>query len=203
MELIKNIIIILLFILTACKTHKKTNLEIYKKEYTMEIFDIKKYEQIKTENKDFFIKDDSTIVKLSESIDSYQQTEVSAKSPFALKKIFNKKTRSLKKTGQFFYNFPIGIHKEYNERGILVNEINHEEYFKFSIEDLIKKMEKEFGLNIMDTHNKIEISRSINPSPHYHITYPSYKNFDGVVNIVIIDGTTGEIKANIKKERKE
>lgn len=96
---------------------------------------------------------------------------------------------------KYFSRVPCGIWKQYNDEGILIEETNHDnnKHFKFSVEDLIEKMQQEYKININDK-DLITIDRHYKENfdiSFYSIIVRPFKdsdNHDGY----IIDGLTGK-----------
>lgn len=63
--------------------------------------------------------------------------------------IYNKKSSLLQLKGQTFYNFPIGVWKEYDENGKLIKETNWDKNYPFKVEDLCKLIKEEYGVDLM------------------------------------------------------
>ena len=161
----------------------------------MEKFDIEKFKKIKLIAGEAFVTEDNNFVTLSENEENFQQDIIKSNSPIQQSKLFYKDTLSLKKEAEFFQGFAIGVHKRYDEKGELIEEIDHDLPFTFSLEDVRQKILSEFGKDIMDAGLRFGISRSTNPAPHYIVVIPLTNLPKGESKLLKINGETGEVAA--------
>jgi hypothetical protein len=98
-------------------------------------------------------------------------------------------------SGTRFYDSSIDIFRRYNEKGEIIEEINRNENFSFSVYDLIEKIKITHKINLndgeLDRHVFRGIDKEIN-KPIYKIKYDINKN-DGTYKYITVDGETGQI----------
>ena len=63
---------------------------------------------------------------------------------------YNQDTGKMVEEGQSFSFFNYGRWKIYNSDGQLVEEIDHDKFFKFSVDQLIEKMKAEYKVDILN-----------------------------------------------------
>lgn len=160
----------------------------------MEIFDTRLFE-LNHENGhyDFVTSDGINIRQWVTPPKHYVERAKRPGLPYETYKEFHFSNGCLKKSGELFYNFRIGIWKEFDESGKIIKEINEDEPYQFSIENLEVKM-RELKVNIMNENSEVRVNRLIlENKPVYVITYP--------VNIIepdyriklLMDATYGKI----------
>lgn len=93
--------------------------------------------------------------------------------------------------GQFIkeWTIPIGIWKEYNRDGLLVNEINHDEHYPVSWEEMQKRF-LENGIHVNDIR---QLRRLQNPNTGRYIWVLTLKSPHGVIDIAQFDAETGNL----------
>lgn len=114
--------------------------------------------------------------------------------------MYSKQTLNPIKGMETFYDCIIGFRKKYNETGELTKETDCNEPYKFSWQDLVLKMKKEYNTDIMDFRdqnkkNNYVSSVSINSEEmRYHITLPLEFTPHGAGEQKFeIDATTGKV----------
>jgi hypothetical protein len=187
---IKIFVAILLFTIIACKS-QTTNLN-----KNLEHFNIDKFKYLVT-NPDTGLlileNGDETYYIKSVNNQGYIVRIEKKDTPFTIVKVFHE-NKSLLTKGEEFYNFRIGIYKEYDEIGNLIKEINYDQDYKFSIADLAKKIKEEYKIDILQRSPWVKVMRDkIDSIVIYKIMvylkenkYSDTKNFN-------IDGTTGKV----------
>lgn len=113
--------------------------------------------------------------------------------------------------GKEFYGFPIGVYREYSETGKLIKETNYDEPYKFSVDDMAKKMKEEYNIDIMTPKAGTTVTRyKKSPFPEYQIFTPkeNYYLYDVYtinavsgegISIKIVNGKTDEEKIIFQK----
>ena len=194
----KIIIIVLISIAVSCKSQIKNSTD-KNKTNTMEKFDItffKKFEKDEnytSSDKDIFYKLNDKRYRI-QFYKEIQVEETNINSPNIFYKIYYKNSNHLKSSGNDFYDFPIGITKEYNENVELIKETDYDKDYKFSIEDLQKKMKATYNVDIMDKKQTRSVSRTtIDPRikfPYYQVLVNS-----GIASFTdyLLNGNTGEV----------
>lgn len=197
----KVIFLGLMLSVLSCKAQEKATKVPLKKMEEFNGQDLNKF-QVMFLGEINFTKPNGDEVRQIEDKDSYTEYISKKGTPFETVNIFYKRTCALKATGERFYGFPIGIFKEYNQNGVLIKEINSNEPYKFTLEALIQKVEKEFHINIMKNTIGVSVTRTTNPVPQYELDYPVIEGNPLWLNIVIFDGITGFIirKTSVKGE---
>jgi len=107
----------------------------------------------------------------------------------------------LKQEGLFFNDFMIGIHRIYDKNGKLVDRIDFNKPFPFSIENLIRKIKNKYKIDIADPDKHIFLSRSTNPSSHYDVAI-DIEDSSGLQRWLKVDGVTGRILSDTTIEPK-
>ena len=94
-----------------------------------------------------------------------------------------------------FSRFDIGNEYSYDSLGQVTETIDHSKPYKFKLNDLIEKMKKEYGCDILDKERTSEVCRSDGKRdlkrPWYSVYYLDV-NDHMCGDEYLIDGTTGE-----------
>ena len=94
-----------------------------------------------------------------------------------------------------FSRFDIGNEYSYDSLGQVTETIDHSKPYKFKLNDLIEKMKKEYGCDILDKERTSEVCRSDGKRdlkrPWYSVYYLETEN-RMFGDEYLIDGTTGE-----------
>ena len=102
-----------------------------------------------------------------------------------------------------FKGFDIGNEYYYDSLGRIIKTIDHSETYKFKLSDLIEKMKKEYGCDILDKERVADVCRSDGKEdlkrPWYSVYY-LYANDPMCGDEYLIDGTTGETLYVLKNE---
>lgn len=188
-----------LFLLTVNCNAQTKNTTDNNKTKTIEKFDITFFNKLEKDDnytssdEDMFYKfqDKRYRIILHKEI---QVEETDINSPNLNYKVYFKKSGQLKAEGNSFYSFPIGISKEFDEKGYLIKEIDYNKDYKFSIKDLQKKMKETYNVDIMNTKETRSVSRTnIDPRikfPYYQVVVNTGKASS---NNYLLNGNTGEI----------
>lgn len=142
---------------------------------------------------------DNIEVYLIEHENSYQQTIIYLNTPIKKRLMYDKKTLTITKEIESFYDCIIGFQREYNEHQELIKETNKDEPYIFSWQDLVKKMKAEYNIDLMDKKEQIKnnnyvSSLSRNPSlMKYFIHIPcKYTPYGISEEIFEIDASNGK-----------
>ena len=138
-------------------------------------------------------KDDAKIyVTISNTLNPYEQILV-----------YSPKTKICIASYKEFYKNIIGFLTEYNEIGKLIKEIDYDKPYKFSIEDLIKKMKDDYKVDLLDVKHVISLYRYEEKKELNIPLYEIWYNYDDLnrnnVECYLINGTTGETLFTIKR----
>lgn len=202
----KIIIIICLVSLTSCKSQVKTQIKNNNKnvEGNMEYFNIEKYKNWEKDN-DWspnetakFFKKENDRVQIYFYNEGIQVRIQNIRSPYEVVKGFSNDTKRLLGLGNNFYQFPIGIYKEYDENGKLVKEIDNDKQYDFSLKQVIEKIKKEYESDLEDLTQKATITRRVDPylnKPIYEVHIRRSKDDieKNAYFYILIDGTTGKV----------
>ena len=207
------IMVILSLSMINCKgqqtdTVKQNNI----KKDTMEYFNENKYKDWEFDQKHSFktekyYKKDNQIVRIILFYKDEIAEEMSQiNSPFKEYKYYHKNTL-LKNSIKQFYDFSVGITKEYDESGKLIKETNWDKNYPFKVEDLCKLIKEEYGVNLMVNSNKDELQYRVErryestTKQHLYLVAFTYGNPDiepgdktfPPIKVVYIDGNNGKI----------
>ena len=94
-----------------------------------------------------------------------------------------------------FKGFDIGNEYYYDSLGRIIKTIDHSETYKFKLSDLIEKMKKEYGCDILDKERVADVCRSDGKEDlkrPWYLVYYLYANDPMCGDEYLIDGTTGE-----------
>ncbi len=161
--------------------------------------DLDELPHLKTNEPITYYLTDSTKVELADYGSEYQQRIMPYKSNFETIKQFNKKNRFILYQGNYFGRMPIGIHKHYNLHGEEIRRVNEDSLYPISIYDIAKKMEKEYGKNMMNVAENISVNRYCHNYPYYQVTWYLGDGPKSTMRILMIDGKTGTVKDEIEK----
>ena len=115
-------------------------------------------------------------------------------------KEFYNKTKTLKKIGRYYYNkFSIGIWKQYNEDGYLIETIDKDiPYKNYPWEKVERFITEELKLNLFD--KDVEVNRYIDEEVNLPIWYITWRSDSTEVFSIKINALTGKV---ISKEINE
>ncbi len=204
----KLIITTFILLIISCKGQTEKNTS-NKKTNTMEKFDINKFNKLEKDD-EYLTTEDEFFYKLNEKrfkVLLYEEIDVEEtdiNSPNLFYKVYFRKSKQLKSVGKLFYSIPIGISKEYSEKGELLKEIDHEKDYKFNIDDLQKKMKQDYDVDIMDKKQTRSVGRTVNypgiKFPYYSVVVNSGI---GKFTSYLLNGNTGEVFYTLKTIRGE
>ena len=103
-----------------------------------------------------------------------------------------------------FHNFNIGKGYRYDSLGQITEEKDYSAPYKFKLSDLIEKMKKEYGCDLLNKERVADMSRSEGKEdlkrPWYSVYYlDANRHMSG--DEYLIDGTTGETLYMIKNKQ--
>ena len=115
-------------------------------------------------------------------------------------KEFYNKTKTLKKIGRYYYNkFSIGIWKQYNEDGYLIETIDKDiPYKNYPWEKVERFITEELKLNLFD--KDVEVNRYFDEEVNLPIWYITWRSDSTEVFSIKINALTGKV---ISKEINE
>ncbi|OWP85944.1 hypothetical protein BWK60_11430 [Flavobacterium covae] len=185
------ILITSIFIFISCRSQIKSNTEIN----NMKKFDVNQYIDLPTDDiTGMQIQKNGDMIQYFPNNNGYILKIKKQNKPSTQTFVYNDKL-NLVAEGNDFYNFPINSIKEYDETGKLIKETNLDLPYKFSIEDLEKKMKTQYDVdiyNVKQIHsmNRYEEKKHLN-IPLYEI-WTNHKTNTLKFTCYIINGTTGE-----------
>ena len=182
--------IAIMLIICGCKPSADV---VGRKNITMENINLKYHQKNAVNNESIQIKD-SIIIKtvMFEEDSSYIQYTSAKNSTLSDVKSYYKSTK-LRTAGRKFFDFYIGTGQVYDEDGKMVSEINFENGYLFSVNQLVEKMRKDFNLDILDMYKPIKVIRgTFNDSPVYFISTVPDPSDRFRVRMIIVDGITGK-----------
>lgn len=200
----KNIILISLFLtINSSVNQGKGNGTTDKtKEDTTEYFDVENYrdweiytDYLPSENNKFLKKGDERIQIYFNDNDGIQLRVKNTRTPYETVKGFSNKTKKSSIIGDYFFDFSIGIDKEYDETGKVIREKDYYKPCKFSLKEVIEKVKKEYQIDLEDKAQRGLLQRGesdkLNNMPIYEVYMRATKENKDGVNYVLIDGITG------------
>ena len=116
-------------------------------------------------------------------------------SPYKSQKLYSKKTLLLVREQTQFYNFCIGITKIYDENGKLTGTINCDEKYRFTINQLIEKLKKDYKVDFSTRKGSGRgIERNyINGKDCYNVRINLGTSAKSGTKNIVIDGNNGEV----------
>ncbi|PAM92815.1 hypothetical protein B4N84_22060 [Flavobacterium sp. IR1] len=198
--------ILLLVCLTAlldCASQtKKTKKNNQQKKHKMEYFTIEKYkdweidpDHSSSEDRKFLKKGNDRI-EIRFSSNKIHVEKSSVINPYKKVQVFRSSTKNLYSEGTKFYQIWIGIDKAYDEVGKIIEEIDNDQFYTFSIQQLIEKIKREQDVDLEDLTQKSIVDRREDTAlqkPIYEVHLESKKSQDYQTDYFLIDGITGEV----------
>lgn len=198
----KAITIIILALINLSCSAQKTNIKAKK-------LNLKEYKNLplypgvidNPESSSHFYLYKNKIIRYSEYNGNISIQENIVDSPYMSLKVYSQKTLMLIREDQFFYNFCIGSTKVYNEKGVLINSIDCDLKYVFSVSKLIEKIKTKYSVDL--TTRKANgtvstVSRNYsNGKDCYDVTIYLTSSLKGPMKNIIIDGNTGEVISEI------
>ncbi len=196
-------VIIFCFIISYCKAQIDTiNKNI------VEYFDKNKYKNWELVEKissatDKYYKKETYWVRVLFYKGEYTEEIQTIGSSFKLYKYYHK-NELLHRSVKTFYNFPIGESIEYDENGNLIEKVNYDKNYSFSVDSLCELIKMEYGVNlrILSTDNflnyRVERRYDDNIKKYlYIVIFAVNDNGERVmgfpIKCIYIDSNTGEI----------
>jgi hypothetical protein len=188
-----NLFYLLLILTTACNAQRTKDPSKTNKPH-MEKFNKAKFDSNKVNGEYSFVLDDGTRVKQMENIsgNEYVEEMTDPKKPFSKVRVYFMDSANIKVKGERFYLIPIGEWQYYNNNGSLIKETNWDSAYKFTINDLAKKVLKSEKIDIMKYQRGVDVLRSDISRPLYIVVFPfgPAKPYD--IYSLVVDGITGE-----------
>ncbi|MGC4042037.1 MAG: hypothetical protein QM710_14930 [Flavobacterium sp.] len=192
----KIIPIIAFLFLASCMQKKKENPNIQNEKRTMKKFDIEEFKaktNLQDDGKRYeYVKNDS-VFKLMENKNSFY--EESKKVDEKIKSVANydKEDFHIINSAKYFYRIPIGKTLFYNKEGQIINEIDNDADYAFSVYDLINKVKTTHNIDLNTSPQTKGVDRLFDETFNRYIYSVNYQKENEPVKYIIIDAQTGEI----------
>ena len=193
--LIFKIIIIISIspILIGCESINKyfSSIKVFKNK-KMELFDYEKYNELKNENSNFYFANDSTKIEFEEFDDVFSQQTINVNTLFSTIKNYNKVSKLLESETLFFQSNPIGVSEKFDSDGNVINQINYDSFFPYTLDQLHIDFISNYNINIFDINQKCNVIREsdIEPFPYYQISQPLE---NGKLRFFFVNGINGNV----------
>lgn len=168
---------------------------IAQKNNKMKTFDIQKFNQNKNSksgNNLYKYEDGDENITLIETEDSYIEIDSKKNENFSKKIIYNKNNYTPTASQNFILNMPIGTYKKYDENGEIINEINYEPNYSFSVLNFIDKIKNDFGIDVTKSKDKLTIGIQDSNTAYYFVRYPIDDIRKNSYRFIKINANTGE-----------
>ncbi|RYE24063.1 MAG: hypothetical protein EOP45_06215 [Sphingobacteriaceae bacterium] len=169
------LLLLITFNLLSCKV-KRTDHPLYlERKQIIQTSDLQKLQESNIIGYVSFINNEGNNVKLTDNDDNYQESVKISENPFGITYKYDKNSLALRSETMMFYDNPVGFIKEYDQQGNIVNQINNDDGWDFSVTNLIDKMNNDFHINLMKVALKLSVTRNADVSANvfeYHIFYP-------------------------------
>lgn len=120
-----------------------------------------------------------------------------------VKQFYKNEKMSLMSTRLLFNGYgQIGVYKRYDEKGNLVDSIDFDRNFAFSLDNLAKLIESKYHFDIFKIENDFRLGRTIIPPYNYIVSFPKDESKSYRYELTI-SGDKGEIISTVIKEIKE
>jgi len=162
-----------------------------KKNTIMKKLDRIKLAKFKKENQYKYTENDS-VFKLEDQGKIYREIKNKIGEKSATVNVYDKDKLVLIGEGSFMFNCPVGIHRDYDLEGNIIQEKNFDKDFSFTFINLKQKLLNEFNINIDNPKLDLRIDRSSTPSEKkskYKILL--YNELRSQYRYILIDGVTG------------
>lgn len=192
--------------LLSCNQSKKENMNIpINNTIIMKKINTDYLSKIKNNNlineKIQFVENDSNVILIDYG-DRYFEGKRRCDESITNYFIYNKINNQMISSGTYFYNSPIDIYRKYNEKGEVIQETDKNKDFPFSVYDLIEKIKITNKINLNDGKTDRSVNRGIDGEtgrPTYTIQF-DINTVEGHLNYITVDGKTGEILSEGRKQ---
>ena len=183
-------------ILVVCLALSSSLLSHAQEDTKMEQFDIETFNR----NKDKYIwlqtlPDGTEIIQRESHGDGYLVETTPPHSACTNIKLFNYEGK-LSGTAQRFFSMHVGVIKEYDDQGNIIKKHDQDKEFTFSVDDLAKKMQDEYGVNIKDTRQVFSVARGPIIIVGQEVPVYDLYVYDHAANrttAYLVHGSTGEL----------
>ena len=194
----KTTILILLFLIIACKAQNSDNLL---KNKQMEYSFLNKYKDWEIDDNYFssidnthkFYKKEDKRVKIT-LLETYSFIkESSVINPYSCIFVYDTKKEFLIASAKYFYNVEIGVGKQYDNIGKLIKEEDYDKGYSFSIENLVQKISNEYHINLEDIREEAFVKRRKEKDELYYEVHIKDKKLFDKYRYILVDGKEGTI----------
>lgn len=182
----------------GCKAQQKQYSFNNTKPPKMETLDNKSFDEIQINGEANFTLPNGNSVSQFRMGDTYVEDIKVKGTSFSIKNQYVKSSGAIKSSVEIFHGFPIGVIKYYDGDGSVIKEVDFDEPFHFSIDDIALKVKNEFNIDIMKDNKNVRVARGPKP-PEYEVSFPVDPSLDspyGDKRVLLIDGNTGAIISN-------
>ena len=142
---------------------------------------------------DRFLKKGDERVRIIKT-DSFIQVEFSSiTNPYKNKYKYDIRTKRLILQSYFFYNYPIGIWKDWSKTGKLIKEVDYDKPYKLRVKDIITLVNQKFSIDLLDMNLLLNVDRSIRNVPIYIISITKPNTRGKEIRYITISANNGEI----------
>lgn len=177
--------------INSCNTQINNKLS----ENIMKTFDIKTFEKnknLKNGVNTFTYESKGDIISLKESEKDYVAIKSKKDENFIEKYFYRKSNYTLRASQVFLLEMPVGTYKEYDENGEIINEINYEPKYPFTVLNLIEKVKNKFDIDITKKKQKLIIGFEDDIVPYYFVRFPLDDGLN-TYKFIKVNANTGEI----------
>jgi len=143
------------------------------------------------DNDKFIMKGDERINIFTDEKRFIQVERSSIINPYKIVKVYSFKNKQLLNLSKDFYSSPVSYEK-YDEKGKIVEVKNYNEPYKFTIEDLIEKIKKEYKVDLGDKSEGSAAGRTSKDGVFYYEVFLRHKTGEQKMEYLLVDGTTGK-----------
>lgn len=199
-------LLIAIFALGNCSAQiTNNNLNCKKKEKAMNHrkFNIEEYRKIIKKNPfaDRMLRTDKNgmVIEMNTEYDKseiigYREDCSYPHSPYTYSYEYNTEGYLIKSWATFYGNMRVGKMIEYDANGFKIKETDFDAPYKFSVTDLVNKMQKDYHIDLMDKRNVFSINRFDHKdlrTAYYEVIV--YGNSCAQKFFYYLDGTTGDL----------
>lgn len=145
---------------------------------------------LSSDNHKFYKKDDRR-VEITMYDDAITIRQKNKNKPYVFIESFYP-NNNIKYSGNDFYTIHTGIWKEFDSTGRLIKEKKYDEFYKFTIENLIEKINKDYNFDLEDVSQGGSVGRNGKDGISYYEVSLKSKEEPLKMDYILVDGTTGK-----------
>ena len=188
---------------SAQTTNNKLNIKKREKITNNRKFDIEEYRKVIKKNPfaDRMLRTDKNgmVIEMNTKYDKseiigYREDCSYPHSPYTYSYEYNTEGYLIKSWATFYGNMRVGKMIEYDANGFKIKETDFDAPYKFSVTDLVNKMQKDYHIDLMDKQNVFSINRFDHKdlrTAYYEVIV--YGNSCAQKLFYYLDGTTGDL----------